>query len=231
MGDTEITFRFKQFELTDCRCGMKIGTDAVIAGALASSPCRRPKIVDIGAGCGIIALMLAQRFEEAQLVAVENNAGAAMDLRLNVERSPWAQRISVKECDFSAIDGVYDLIVSNPPYYSHGEIAPDVSRAKARHCDTLSPSSLIDFAVEHLDKDGCLAMIVPSEVSETLIAQAAFKHLSLSKKTDVITSKRRGITRSFLDFTRRPDVLPSFSVLEKDTEPFRRLLSPFYLNF
>ena len=231
MDSREITFRFKQFALTDRRCGMKIGTDAVLAGVL-STLCRDDgAVADIGAGCGIIALMLAQRYPLARIDAVEIDHGAASDLRENVEFSPWKDRVRCVEDDFSSLDGAYDLIVSNPPYYNNGDVAPDLSRATARHAGSLSPGSLVSFAVTHLNPGGRLAMIVPTESVSDIESRAVFGRLSLARRTDISTSPRRGITRSFLEFSNDLSVTPCVGGLVAGSEEYRRLTHDFYLKY
>lgn len=238
MKPGDITFRFKQFAVTDCRCGMKVSTDSVLAGALAGGADAVPaRVADIGAGCGVIALMLAQRFADARIDAVEIEPGAAADLRQNIGSSPWASRISPIEGDFSELSGPYDLIVSNPPYFTNGDVAPDSARALARHAGKLSPFSLLAFASRNLAPDGILSMIVPSELAEDIIAEAPFEKIDLVRRIDIATSPRRGVTRAFLEFARaevidsgRKKISPP-ARLDTNGDDYRRITRDFYLNF
>lgn len=232
MGENSgnITFRFKQFALTDRRCGMKIGTDGVLAGALATLLRPDGRVADVGAGCGVIALMIAQRYPDATVDAVEIDPGAACDLRVNVANSPWAGRINVVEGDFNAIHGTFDLIVSNPPYYNNGDVAPDASRALARHAASLSPLSLVDFAVSRLAPGGVLAMIVPADAAADVEEAAVFARLSLARRVDVATSRRRGVTRTFIEFSADPYASPQSATLSTDSEEYRALTRDFYLD-
>ena len=228
------TFRFKQFELTDRRCGMKLGTDAVVLGVLAGmdrfSRDERIKVADIGAGCGIISLMIAQRMPEAAIDAVEIDAGAFSDLVQNVECSPWSARINVFEGDFHNLTCEYNLIVSNPPFYKNGEISPTAPRAVARHVGALSAHTLIDFASDRLTSDGILSMIVPVEDTDDAICRAAFKRLSLWRRIDVATSARRGVTRCVLEFTRDSSAMPVIYKMRTNSEAYKKLTSDFYLD-
>lgn len=230
MNQGNITFRFRQFALTDRRCGMKIGTDAVVAGVLADMAAPEGRVADIGAGCGIISLMIAQRFPSATVDAVEIDAGAFLDLKENVDNSSFKSRLNPVEGDFNLLTGPYDLIVSNPPYYNNGEVAPDASRAIARHARGLSGFSLLDFAVSKLSAEGKLAMIIPSVIAEEVEAEAIFKRLYLSRRVDVATSRRRGITRSFLEFVRSASVIPSKSTLEVNSDEWAELTREFYIK-
>ena len=111
-------FRFKQFTVHQQRSAMKVGTDGVLVGAWATVRATDRAVLDIGTGTGLIALMLAQRNPEAQVVAVEIDAASAAQARENVAGSLWRDRIRVEECavqEFSA-EQKFDLIVSNPPY-------------------------------------------------------------------------------------------------------------------
>ena len=234
MHSDNITFRFKHFAVTDSRCGMKLGTDGVIAGALALkddfSEVDRINIADIGAGCGIISLMIAQRFPQATIKAIEIDNGACMDLSDNIKNSPWAERIDFVEGDFLTDNGIYNAIISNPPYYYDGEVAPSTIRAKARHVGTLSPIALLDYADSHMYHDGILAMIVPSQSANNIISESIFKRFALIRRYDITTSKRRGITRSFLEFSKNISIIPQLSVINIDSSEFRELTHDFYLN-
>lgn len=222
-------FRFKQFSLADGRCGMKIGTDAVAVGALARGPERCLRVADIGAGCGVIALMLAQRMPSATFDAVEIDPGACADLRENIAASPWPDRVRAVDGSFCSLEGQYDLIVSNPPYYMNGEAAPDRARAGARHAGTLSALSLADFAAFHLAPDGILAVIVPAELAEATEARAAFNRLALSRRIDIITSARRGVSRTFLEFSADRSVIPSIATLAVGSDEWKTLTAEYYL--
>lgn len=227
-----VSFTFKQFDIDDSHCGMKVGTDAIVAGVLASLRPSDGLVLDVGAGSGIIALMLAQRFPLARISAVEIDPGACLDMKGNVAASPWAERIEIIEGDFSLIEPAnqYDLIVSNPPFFVNGERSFNVSRAQARHADSLSAFSLLPFAAARLSADGSLAVIIPVEMANDVVAEAAFKRLSLARRVDVETSKRRGVTRSFLEFTRESSVTPTKECLSIGDERWRSLTENFYLK-
>lgn len=231
MNDFCPTFRFKQFGVDDRRSALRVGTDGVLVGAWAVAPQGAIRMLDVGAGCGVIALMLAQRHADALITASEIDAGSVDDLRLNILNSPWSDRISVAEGDFNGVDGVFDLIASNPPYFTNGELAPDASRARARHASCLSPVSLIRYAAAHLSPDGVLAMITPVEQAPCIEAEAAFARLSLKRRTDVATSPRRGVTRTLWEFTKAPCVLPTPDRLDLNSDDYRILTRDFYLHF
>lgn len=147
-------FRFKQFEIEQDRCAMKVGTDGVLLGAWAQGGRR---ILDIGSGTGLISLMMAQRFPEAEVVGIDMDADACGQARENVMASPFRDRVEIECCrlqDFGGAgvsktaealetaeglkaDGVFDAIVSNPPFFVDSLKNPDSKRTMARHTDSL----------------------------------------------------------------------------------------------
>lgn len=228
--DTSPTFRFKTFAVTDRRCAMKVGTDGVLLGAWAGIgdvPVRT--VLDAGAGCGVISLMLAQRFGDATVTAVEIEHGAFADLCHNI--SEWnGGRIIAVEGSFGEVDGLFDLIVSNPPFFTNGESSPESQRALARHAGELSPLSLVDYAVGHLAPGGRLSMIVPVEIASQVIAHAAINRLRLCRHTDVVTSRRRGVTRSLLEFSNSAGPLASPNTVAVGSEEYTNLVKDFYIH-
>ena len=142
-------FSFKQFEMSNCRSAMKIGTDGVLLGAWAiGTPISRQsdeelRIMDVGSGTGLIALMLAQRFPEATIVGVECDRDAAEEGADNFAGSPWHENLQMVHADFNTIaqestSESLDAVVSNPPFFTNGAHAPDMQRLAARHEGTLN---------------------------------------------------------------------------------------------
>lgn len=236
MKQFDPTFRFKQFAVSDRRCGMKVGTDGVLLGAWAQAPVTTDKlqILDVGTGCGVIALMMAQRYADARITAVEVNHEAIADASDNIAASPWADRISIVDSDFRDIEGSFDLIVSNPPFFVNGESAPDSSRAMARHAAGLSPLTLIQWGMEHLNESGKLALIAPVELSDDIAVQAVFSRMTIVRRVDVITSKRRGIARTLWEFSPVASGATSANekgLLEVNSPEYIEITKDFYLHF
>lgn len=195
-------FRFKQFTVHQQRSAMKVGTDGVLVGAWATVRATDRAVLDIGTGTGLLALMLAQRNPEAQVVAVEIDAESAAQARENVAGSLWRDRIRVEECavqEFSA-EQKFDLIVSNPPYFVDSLKCPDGSRNMARHTDTLSFAELMQAAERLLAPEGRFAVIVPSEAALTVIAAG---NLHLVRRCDVRTKPSGTPKRVMLEFSPR----------------------------
>lgn len=232
MNEFAPTFTFKRFAIDDRRCAMKVGTDGVLLGAWASiADVQSPQVADIGAGSGIIALMIAQRYPHAHITAVEIDPQAYSGLRLNVSMSPFVSQIVTTEGDYRSLTGTFDLIVSNPPYFIPGAGAPDISRCLAREAGELSPIGLLYYAKGHLTPMGRLAMIAPCDYDSEIEYHAALNALHPYRRTSVATSARRGVTRTLWEFTVATSPLPKTEILTIGSDEYRILTSPFYLNY
>jgi len=166
-------FRFKQFRVHHDRSTMKVGTDAIALGAWAQ--CQQPnRILDVGTGCGLIALMLAQRFPDAIVDAVEPDAPSAEQAGQNFADSPWSRRLRCRPSDIQQFhaDSPYDLMVCNPPFFHSGPISPQSARAAARHAITLTGDDLVTVATRLLSASGSLGVVLPSESEPAAIASA-----------------------------------------------------------
>ncbi len=186
-------FTFKQFEINHEGCAMKVGTDGVLLGAWCECGSAQ-RIADIGTGTGLIALMCAQRNPSATIDAIEIDHSAAECARENVARSAWGDHIRVIETaiqDYTTEER-YDLIVSNPPYFSETLQSPDASRAVARHNCSLPHRDLIDAAKRLLTDKGRMALILPSDEARRFAMQAVVAGLYLCRRCEVVT--KRGAT-------------------------------------
>lgn len=198
-------FRFKQFSMTDEHCGMRITTDSVLLGAWASPASADCRVADIGTGCGIIALMLAQRMPSAAIDAVECDADACLDARANFDASPWAARLALHNVPFENFEAgtPYGLIVCNPPFFIENLRSPNSARAVARHAGSLSFGALARRAREILAPDGHLAVILPSAHDSATIADAAIAGLSPRRHCLVRPCPDAAPIRSLWEFSAR----------------------------
>lgn len=198
-------FTFKQFHIVDNHTAMKVGTDGVLLGAWAQGG---KKILDIGTGTGLIALMMAQRFPLADIDAIEIDKGAFEDAQLNVSQSPFNDRINIINCclqDYqlcheTSTEGVYDAIVCNPPYFINSLKNPLQSRTTARHADSLSPQELIYYAKRLLKTKGTLSIIIPYDNKDILEAEAIFNGLSVLKLVNIKTKSSKPAKRCLIEF-------------------------------
>lgn len=183
----EKIFRFKQFSVRNDKSAMKVGTDGVLLGAWADVSSAK-KVLDIGTGTGLIALMIAQR-SKADVVAVEIDGDAVNEARQNFKESPWSNRLIVKELDFANYAEIcnekYDVIVSNPPYFVNSLECVDDKRTRARHTNSLTYETLLFGSSKLLDSEGCMFLITPSDVEVVLERIILDSGLFVNEKVNV----------------------------------------------
>ena len=199
-------FTFKQFAIEQDRCAMKIGTDGVLLGAWAPIDNHPFSILDIGTGTGIIALMLAQRSAAQQIDALEIDEAAYEQATDNFENSPWNDRLF---CFHAGLDEFieepeeeYDLIVSNPPFYSEDYKTENESRDLARFQDAMPFEQLLEATDLLLSEHGIFTVIIPFKEEENFIALANEFELYPLKITRVKGTPTTEIKRSLLAFSR-----------------------------
>lgn len=182
-------FRFKQFSVYQDRCAMKVGTDGVLLGAWADVT-HVACALDIGTGTGLIALMLAQKNLHACVDAIDIDIDACRQASENVFHSPFSDRVQVYPHSLETYAGVnktkYDLIVSNPPYFSDSLKSPEAKRTLARHNDSLPLSVLLSISGSMLKEDGRIAFILPPLLYQELGMSLAASGLFLRRVTEVI---------------------------------------------
>ena len=229
-------FQFRHFTIRQNRCAMKVGTDGVLLGAWAELP-ERGRVLDIGTGTGLLALMAAQRSPDCRVTAVEVDATAAEQARENVAASPWAHNINIICTDVRHFQGDerYDCILSNPPYYDGTLLPPDAARATARHTDALSYEELAVSVSRLLAPEGTFSVVLPTENTERLITACAARNLYLEALTDVSTTASKPPRRTLLRFSRRNTRTATNHLLlmEKDGKrsvEYAKLTEVFYIK-
>lgn len=198
-------FRFQRFSMTHARSPMKIGTDGVLLGAWCDGSQARWAL-DVGTGCGLIALMLAQRYPLLQVEGIDIAPGAVDDARENFAGSPFAERLSVRQGDVLTADFSrrYDLIVSNPPFFTEDTLPPEASRAAARHAVHLPAEAFARKITQILAPSGRVALIYPYREADRLVGFFAAEGLFLARRTDVRGGAGRPLKRSLLEFSFAP---------------------------
>jgi tRNA1Val (adenine37-N6)-methyltransferase len=198
------TFYFKQFAVKQDRCAMKISTDGVVLGAYAGQG--NPKnILDIGAGTGVIALMMAQRFPEAKIISVEIDKDASEQATENVRQSPWNDRVEILNLSFQEFQlqhkGKFDLIVSNPPYFPKHLLSNDQKRNLALHNDSLNFVDLANGIFRLLEVKGRFWLILPPEQMNTINKIFDFLGIYIVEKLDLRDKKNKNIIRTIQAFS------------------------------
>jgi tRNA1Val (adenine37-N6)-methyltransferase len=199
-------FKFKQFSVQQEKSAMKIGTDAVLLGAWCPIDNNPFSILDIGAGTGILSLMLAQRTNAEQIDAIEIEEVAYEECVGNFENSPWSDRLY---CYHAGLDEFvddpeveYDLIISNPPFYSEDFKTQNLTRDLARFQDSLPFDDLVEAADLLLSENGIFAVVIPYREEANFIDLCAEVELFPIKITRVKGSHTTPIVRSLLAFKR-----------------------------
>lgn len=231
-------FSFKQFDVDDYGCGMKICSDSVTFGAwFLSRYAEARSVLDIGAGSGLLALMAAQCMPEARITAVEIDPGAAAAATRNLRSSRWTARFDVVSDDFNLFTPAAkaDIIVSNPPFFTTGLLAPDPQRAAARHGCTLTTRSLFAYARRWLAADGHLGLILPAERLDDAIFEGELEGLKLRRYGHIIPRRGKSPIRALFDFSITDGPIERTDVVMREadgtlTEDYRNLVQPFYIK-
>jgi tRNA1Val (adenine37-N6)-methyltransferase len=228
-------FHFKKFSVHHDRVGLKVGTDAVLLGAWVNVGGAK-RILDVGTGSGVIALMLAQRSDvDAHIDAVEIEERDAQQARENVKSSPWPNKISVHHNAFQKFDLGYkfDLIVSNPPYFINSLLPSTNERAQARHTQSLSFEEMIDNTLRLLSDEGRLALILPYTEGNRLKSIADSK-LYLIREAIFRSRKEKLPERLLLEFGLKEKELEQKDLIlyetgEQKSQDYINLTKDFYL--
>lgn len=215
---------------------MKVGTDGVLLGAWAEGGRR---ILDIGTGSGVIALMMAQRCPEAEIMAIDIDEASASQAAENFAASPFANRLTALCCSLQEFheqaEFSFDSIVSNPPYFENSLKNPDERKAQARHSDSLPFPTLLSAASQLLASDGVFSVVLPVEVESDFEMEATMKGLFLWRKVSLKTTPRKPLRRMLLSFTKqRPTTLETSTecLMNPDgsrSEWYKEITKEFYL--
>lgn len=216
---------------------MKINTDGVLLAAVAthSDPKR---ILDIGTGTGVIAMMLAQRFDSALIEAVEIDESAALAADRNFSRSPFSARLFCHATSLEAYssDHKYDLIVSNPPFFVNDLKNPEGRKSLARHADSSFFETVLMKSAELLSANGLLWLILPVKQADLVINSAANYHLFLQHEISICSDVNKPVIRKVICFGNTKSALKreNFYIYKEEgvyTDAYKVLLRDFFLAF
>ena len=231
-------FQFRQFVVHQQRCAMKVGTDGTLLGAWAAAPSGQCRILDIGTGTGPIALMMAQRYPEAEVTGIDIDEDAVAQADENVRLSPFSERVRIYRQDivnFTDIIG-FDAIVSNPPYFVDSLACPDDQRTIARHAVSLTYEQLMHQVYRLLKDEGRFSVVVPSDCRAKIEAAACLEGFFTTRVCLIKTTPRKQPKRQLIEFQKHPvsELDISEGVIEVSpnvrSEWYQQLTKEFYIK-
>ena len=230
-------FKFKQFVVDQSGSTMKINTDGVLLAACVNAN-GVSSALDIGTGTGVIALMLAQQFDEANIHAVEINGNAALCASRNFKESPFKERITLYETAFQDYkpQTKYDLIVSNPPYFINSLKNPNANKKIARHVEGDFFKELFQKTYDWLKDDGTLQLVLPLTIKEAVLANGFLKNWHIQHETLIHSFAQSDAIRVIMVLSKQPKEYSRerFIIYQEKgiyTQQYRRCLQPYFINF
>lgn len=230
-------FKFKQFEVDQSDCAMKINTDGVLLGSIAMHVAPE-RILDIGTGTGVIAMMLAQRYQHACVEAVEIDKPAAVRAAKNFNQSLFADRLMVNWADIASFksDNCFELIVSNPPYFVNDLKNPEARKGVARHAHEDFFASLLVKVAQLLTENGAFWVILPVKQAEQLIVNAVLQRLFPAKIIHIYSDANKVEFRQIVCFSFSNEIVihENFYIYEAEgvyTAAYINLLKNYFLAF
>jgi tRNA1Val (adenine37-N6)-methyltransferase len=230
-------FKFKQFTVQQDQCSMKVGTDGILLGAWADTQ-KSEHILDIGAGTGLIALMLAQRADNALIHAVEIDEKAYEQAQTNFLNAPWSERLTAFNepvQDFAAFTRTsYDLIVSNPPFFTGGTLSASQDRSEVRHTIKLPTGDLLSSARRLLKSEGRFCVILPLIEGLRCKERAMTYGLHCTKIVEIMPKPNRKANRVLMQFEKSARTLEECTLTirvddETYTDDYIEMTKDFYL--
>lgn len=233
-------FEFKQFTVHQDRCAMKVCTDACLFGAYVADRFQRTKtkfnVLDIGAGTGLLSLMLAQKNTDAETDAVEIDKAAAEQAKENFKASPWKDRLHIHNQPIQEFGiNTYDLIISNPPFYENDLKSENTKRNLALHSSALGLDDLLDIIQKHISAHGKFAVLLPYHRSANFINHAQLKDFFLLEEISVKQTSKHPYFRSMLLFGKDKVQVKHSDLCIKEandqySKEFIELLKDYYLD-
>lgn len=225
-------FHFKKFSIKQSKDVFRVGTDGFLLGALVNIE-NSQRILEVGSGCGLISLMIAQRNPVALITAIDISAEAVKLSDENFKNSPFNERLTCFEADFKNFEGVekFDLIVSNPPYFEENDSSKDVI---ARQQTSLSFENLSKLSAEKLKIGGLFSVIIPAEFGDTFTQTATENKLFLNRKVTIYGIKNSKPKRLILEFgLEEKEMMTTELIIEKSprtfTDEYLKLTKDFHL--
>lgn len=229
-------FKFKQFEIQQVKTAMKVNTDGVLLGACVLID-NSKTILDVGTGTGVIALMIAQKFADADILSVEIDKDAALEAKFNVQNSQWNDRIKVINDDFLIFAKNFaqkiDLIVSNPPFFENQLVSEDSKKLLARHTLSLPFAKFIKCVSKLLSDNGRFYVILPFNLHQNFVSLCNENNLFISSKLNIFPTENKPANRIILSFSKQKEQFNEQNLFirknGKYSDEYLELTSDFYL--
>jgi len=233
-------FRFKQFTIQQEHAAMKVGTDGVLLGAWASVPGPGSRVLDIGTGTGLIALMISQRSEHVWVDALEIDPSSARQAKENFQNSPWKERLNCIDASFQDYsvhcNYQYDLIICNPPFFSDSSKTQSKEKNLARHDDSLSLGDIFKGCLSLMKKSTLISLILPVHREAQALDMIGEHQMYCKRKTRVIPAPGKSAKRILLEFSLIPvkcneeNLTIETETRHTYTDKYKDLVDEFYLG-
>lgn len=227
-------FQFKHFSVKQSDSAMKVGTDAMLLGAFIETE-EKKSALDIGTGTGVLALMLAQKNETLQISAIDIDELSAKEALINFQNSSWTNRLNLHHADFLSFETEkqYDLIVSNPPYFSTTNENKDERKAQARHISSLEIKPFINKVSALLSPNGHFWIIIPYNDVDLWYSQITANDLHIAKRINIIGKEGNEPIRCILKmnknaFLHKPETFCIRTADNKYTQEYIDLTKDFH---
>lgn len=217
---------------------MKVGTDGTLLGAWAQAPAGECRILDIGTGTGLVALMMAQRYPQSSIIGIDIDSETAVQAQENVAESSFSEKISICRADVREMEDAegFDAIVCNPPYFVDSLVCSNHQRTTARHTVSLTYGELARSVSRLLKNEGLFSVVIPVESRSSFVAAAILEGFFLSRACMVRTMPHKPAKRCLIEFRKQPvpHVDTSEEVLNTEvnirSEWYQQLTGDFYLK-
>lgn len=235
-------FQFKQFTIEHDACAMKVGTDSIMLGSWVQAN-HAQRILDIGTGCGLLAIMLTQKtMDDCQIEGIDIDVAAVLQAKRNAENCPWTTRLTFQHTSLQTFSSttMYDLIVSNPPYFpinlSANKTHSGQNRLNARQTIELDHPTLIQAVTKCLSSSGQFCCVLPADIAKVFMVDAELAGLHCIQELQVQPSPQKPVTRLLLTFSRirKNNTCEKLSIYNHQgeySEEYIALCKDYYLNF